>query len=287
MTGTGVILKFVFQFDRTHGRHARVVWRRRLGDRDVDTWYGDIEQSGGAVVLEQVTFPGELWAVLEKDGERLLALHTATQEREQTVVIDAASRSLAQIGRSSNVMDDAGNGPRHGKVAHGASSVLQRGDGRSKSEKHETTTDEVTTVEAACQLSMQLCEAHRAVQRLEAIAAGGAAASTHDQCRLQIVLPDGSRALETLSAGASLVVVAALACVLLAKAQGLVWLAERALPSCEPTHALVCSAPRLRLSMHVCRGLDAANDATLADAGLAPSATLRILEETSGRGQAR
>ena len=75
MTGTGVLLNFVFPFDRTMPREATIVWRRTISNESVDTPYAEVSQSGGScVVHEQVTFAGDCWAVLEKGSSKLLAL---------------------------------------------------------------------------------------------------------------------------------------------------------------------------------------------------------------------
>ena len=98
MTGTGVLLRFVFPFDQSLARTATVVWRRHIGGRDVDTHYADIAQSGDSqVVYEQITFPGDCWAVIGADGT-LCALHVATGEREQRVLITTASQQAAAAG---------------------------------------------------------------------------------------------------------------------------------------------------------------------------------------------
>ena len=98
ITGTGVLLNFVFPFDSSLSREAGVYWQSRAGQATAETHYADIVQSGeGSVVLQQVTFPGDTWVVREKGGaaRRLLALHVATGEREQRVVVGEASRSAA------------------------------------------------------------------------------------------------------------------------------------------------------------------------------------------------
>ena len=93
VTGTGVSLQFVFPFDRSMPRGANVVWRSTVGGRSTDVVYAEIEQGGdSSVVHEQVTFPGDTWAVVEKGSATLLALHVATGEREQRVVITSDSR---------------------------------------------------------------------------------------------------------------------------------------------------------------------------------------------------
>ena len=98
MTGTGVMLRFIFPFDQSLARTAKVVWRRHIGGRDVDSHYADIAQSGDSqVVYEQITFPGDCWAVIGADGT-LCALHVATGEREQRVLITTASQQAAAAG---------------------------------------------------------------------------------------------------------------------------------------------------------------------------------------------
>ena len=99
MTGTGVILKFVFPFDRALPRTARVLWQQRIGG--IETEYAQISQGGAAVAHEQVTFPGDAWVVRGVETGELLARHVATQEREQRVVVDGiatASTAAAASG---------------------------------------------------------------------------------------------------------------------------------------------------------------------------------------------
>jgi len=94
--GTGVTLHFVFPFDGQMPRHADIVWRKTLSGRNMDTRYAEIRQSGEAcVVHEQVTFPGDCWVVLEKSGGVPLALHVATGEREQRILITRQTRTAA------------------------------------------------------------------------------------------------------------------------------------------------------------------------------------------------
>ena len=96
MTGTGVLLKFVFPFDRTMPREASIVWRRTIGGETVDTPYAAVSQSGDScIVHEQITFSGDCWAAVEKGTSKLLALYVATGEREQRVVISSDSRRAA------------------------------------------------------------------------------------------------------------------------------------------------------------------------------------------------
>ena len=88
ITGTGVTIQFIFPFDRALPREAKIVWRRPVGD----TQYAAVTQSGDScVVHEQVTFPGDVWAVVDNSGNVLL-LHVATGEREQRVLINAESK---------------------------------------------------------------------------------------------------------------------------------------------------------------------------------------------------
>jgi hypothetical protein len=88
ITGTGVTIQFIFPFDRALPREAKIVWRRPVGD----TQYAAVTQSGDScVVHEQVTFPGDAWAVVDNSGN-LLLLHVATGEREQRVLINAESK---------------------------------------------------------------------------------------------------------------------------------------------------------------------------------------------------
>ena len=95
ITGSGVSLRFTFPFDRSMPRNASIVWRRQIGSTTADTWYADIVQSGEEhVVHEQVTFPGDTWAVVA--GGALLLLHVATGEREQQVRISSSSQTAAE-----------------------------------------------------------------------------------------------------------------------------------------------------------------------------------------------
>ena len=92
MTGTGVLLQFIFPFDRSLPRAASVVWRRRVSSETVDTTYARISQGGDSLVAhEQVTFPGDAWAVLSESGEfivskaglTLLYLHSCREPKER------------------------------------------------------------------------------------------------------------------------------------------------------------------------------------------------------------
>ena len=76
----GVVLQFVFPFDSSLPRKASVFWRS-LNPR-VDKWYADVSQGGETMdVHEQVTFPGDAWAVYSKERpDALLAYHVATVE---------------------------------------------------------------------------------------------------------------------------------------------------------------------------------------------------------------
>lgn len=302
-TATGVTLQFVWPFDRATSRHATVCWRRKIGDRITDTWYSDIEQGGASVVLEQVTFPGDIWAVIGKDGGQLLALHTASSEREQRVVIDSASRLAAASCGTATVAAVSTPGSaaaaansRRREIAAAlleasdpeamAAKLLSGGTAPPAAAATAGPAEPGTTVEAACELSSRLCDAYRALARLRSLASGAAAQSSsqsEEACRLQIVLADGSRAVEVLPASARLSTVAARACLLLCGGRGLVWVADH-LSKAAPTHALVCSAPRLRLPLHAANGLvttrSAEDDATVREAQLTPSATLRLQELT-------
>lgn len=97
ITGTGVLLRFVFPFDGSVPRDALIIWQRQVGGSLVEEKYASISQAGASTVVhEQITFPGDVWAVRESGGGgRLLALHVATGEREQQVVIGAASMAAA------------------------------------------------------------------------------------------------------------------------------------------------------------------------------------------------
>ena len=97
ITGTGVLLRFVFPFDGSVPRDALIIWQRQVGGSLVEEKYASISQAGASTVVhEQITFPGDVWAVRESGGGgRLLALHVATGEREQQVVIGAASMAAS------------------------------------------------------------------------------------------------------------------------------------------------------------------------------------------------
>lgn len=109
MTGTGVCITFIFPFDSQLPRKACVVWRRTVGgQRNVDTKYAEVTQSGdSAVVHEQITFPGDCWAVVAEDVT--LAQHFATAEREQRVTITRASRAAASQPPAAPAISAGGN----------------------------------------------------------------------------------------------------------------------------------------------------------------------------------
>uniref|UniRef100_A0A7S2JEL4 Uncharacterized protein n=1 Tax=Haptolina brevifila TaxID=156173 RepID=A0A7S2JEL4_9EUKA len=315
-------------------RKARVLWRRHIGGQDVDTEYAEIDPGGEAVVHEQVSFPGEVWAVEASHDRVLLALYVATSEREQVIRVDAAARDAASRGPVQPDAVAAGSAPANedddpdlaaairasletapvipSATAQAAASrrafaaqLLEANNPQEAARhfvancKHPASQIAVATakdggtatdngfgsVEAACHLSRRLCEAHRTQVRLRnAVEVARIGANDGDKpCRLQYVLEDGSRHVETLPSCAPMAAVATLACLLLLRrCSELTEVADACDSRSEAaTHVLVCTAPRLRLLLHVGHGLasecdsqEAAGD--LHSRGLAPSATLRL-----------
>ena len=100
ITREGVVLQFVFPFDQSLPRTAGVYWRST--NPKVDTWYADVSQGGDATIVhEQVTFPGDAWAVYAKGSpDRLLAYHVATGEREQKVRVDGSAGKTTEQPRA-------------------------------------------------------------------------------------------------------------------------------------------------------------------------------------------
>ena len=95
-----VFLSFTFPLDRSIERTVRICWRQSLGDNAgvVDREYAHVDQSAPeAVVLRQVTFPGDRWAALEASSGRLLVEYVATAEPEQAVVIQRTSLSVGGL----------------------------------------------------------------------------------------------------------------------------------------------------------------------------------------------
>ena len=305
--------------------------------------------SPAQLMFYTAAMPSHPQLTLARLSHSQLAQHTATQEREQRVVVDAASRELAVHGGSGDVAGAPSEVQKPGAAAARAvadhqalvTALLQSdhpealarellstegavSDSRARREEASAGSSasdaaQATAtaregregappdpdVEAACELSWRLCEAHRALASLRArCSARGGHDAGEPRCRLQFVLVDGTKVVETLPASASLAAVAALACVLLAESRGLVWLSGRlahaggrtptAAAASPATHAMVCTMPRLRLLLHVAKGLVPKADGSgsrdgrgdddtfalrdLQAAGLTPSATLRLQE---------
>jgi len=286
ITGAGVMLQFTFPFDRAMPRKASIVWRRQIGGRAADTWYADVVQSGEQeVVHEQVTFPGDAWAVCSKEDGALLVLHVATGEREQRVHICPEARAAAETAQAvapaveipASTVDD-GDDPELAAAIAASLAVA----------KPSCSSDRLSE---ALSLSQRLCTAWRAMARLQQASAGTSAAGAAGggggpSVRLQIVLPGGERSFHEVDGSATLAGVTALAALLLAERHGLGWLADLVDDRRQATHALSCLTPRLRLDFHAGGSPRAGDGAsavtTVAAAGLAPSATLRIVALSAG-----
>ena len=94
-----MFLSFTFPSDASIEHTARICWRRTLDNGGVvDEEYARVDQSAPeAVVLRQVTFPGDRWVALEASSGRLLVEYVATAEPEQSVVIQRASESVSDL----------------------------------------------------------------------------------------------------------------------------------------------------------------------------------------------
>jgi len=165
-----------------------------------------VVQSGEQeVVHEQVTFPGDAWAVCSKEDGALLVLHVATGEREQRVHICPEARAAAETAQAvapaveipASTVDDGDDPELAAAIAASLAAPVA---------KPSCSSDRLSE---ALSLSQRLCTAWRAMARLQQASAGTSAAGAAGggggpSVRLQIVLPGGERSFHEVDGSATL-----------------------------------------------------------------------------------